>query len=116
MTQVFADDETATRGMIARGGRIPVQANSDTQQAGPEQAAEPPPRSSPALTPGKGVRMVRCVGCCRDTLPRPGDGAPLCGRCSEVLAHAASGPPAALAGSFSGWTMRWLRRRDAELS
>jgi hypothetical protein len=87
MTQVFADDD------------------------GP---AGPAVRSSPALLPGKGVRPVRCVGCCRDTLPRPEDGAPLCRHCSEVLADADSGALSPSTGPFSAWTPRWLRRRDAQ--
>ncbi len=140
MTQVFADESAATVGMIARGGRTPVpvvpvqgipvqgipgpgipgQGGPEPRDAGASepggQPADPPSRSSPALTPGKGVRPVRCVGCCQDTLPRPDDGAPLCARCSEILAQAEPGPLAALAGPFSGWSVRWLRRRDdAEL-
>jgi hypothetical protein len=136
MTQVFADDEAATMGMIARKARIPAQGipapRDQSREAGlrelrpPGEAGsqdpletEPPgfghAASSPALTPGKGVRAVRCVGCCRDTLPRSDDGAPLCARCSELLANAeqtATGPLTQLSGPFTGWTARWLRRRD----
>jgi hypothetical protein len=122
MTQVYADDEAATVGMFARGGRTPAQSipvRSSPLQSIPEpreQSPETAPAtSSSALTPGKGVRAVRCVGCCQDTLPRSDDGAPLCARCSEVLANAlqsVTGPTAQLSGPFTGWTVRWLRRRD----
>lgn len=95
MTQVFADDQ----------GQIPIQA-----------AYRPPPALGPALMPGKGVRPIRCVGCSRDTLPRHDDGAPLCQRCSEVLAGAGSGVLASSLGASITWpivslTPRWLRRR-----
>jgi hypothetical protein len=66
------------------------------------------------LTPGKGVRPIRCVGCSRDTLPRQGDGAPLCQRCSELLATAEVGTSAAMAAGnwpIGALTPRWLRRR-----
>ncbi|GAB3269291.1 hypothetical protein [Kineosporia babensis] len=49
---------------------------------------------APLVMPGKGVRPIRCVGCARDTLPRHDDGAPLCPRCSDVLASARLGIPA----------------------
>jgi hypothetical protein len=84
MTQVFADDDRALG--IERLG-VPRQ----TRALGP------------AMTAGKGVRAVRCVGCARDTLPRQGDDAPLCYRCCEVLSGEA--------GVGFPLTPRWLRRR-----
>jgi hypothetical protein len=66
------------------------------------------------MTPGKGVRRIRCVGCSHDTLPRNDDGAPLCQRCSELLASADAGTGAF--GSTSAPAIfrapRWLRRRS----
>ena len=104
MTQVFADDDqVAERGMFAAPGRVP------------RQAALPAPMLGPALTPGKGVRRVRCVGCADDTLPRPADDAPLCHRCSELLATGAPAPSAWTGSWTSSQTLfrppRWLRRR-----
>lgn len=60
----------------------------------------------PLVTPGKGVRPIRCVGCAGDTLPRHDDGAPLCPRCSDVLASARLGRPPA--------PSRWFWWRDPE--
>jgi hypothetical protein len=60
------------------------------------------------VMPGKGVRPIRCVGCARDTLPRHDDGAPLCPRCSDVLASAALGRVPAMEARPS----RWFRWRD----
>ena len=102
MTQVFADDDqVGDVGMLAHGGHIPIQA-----------AYGPPPVLGPALRPGKGVRSIRCVGCSRDTLPRHDDGAPLCQRCSELLASAEIGAGAAIARPLVAITPRWLRRRS----
>jgi hypothetical protein len=71
----------------------------------------PPPFPS-SMTPGKGVRAVRCVGCREDTLPRPEDSAPLCQRCSDLLASSADGPE-----TWSAWTAqrapKWLRWRSS---
>ncbi|GLY26698.1 hypothetical protein [Kineosporia sp. NBRC 101731] len=58
------------------------------------------------VVPGKGVRPIRCVGCTRDTLPRPDDGAPLCPRCSDVLATALGRVPLDLVKP-----PRWFWRR-----
>lgn len=62
---------------------------------------------APMVTPGKGVRPISCVGCMRDTLPRHDDGAPLCPRCSDVLASAARAPGAVALPRPT----RWFRRR-----
>ena len=62
------------------------------------------------VTPGKGVRPIRCVGCARDTLPRHDDGAPLCPRCSDVLASAALGRPLLTEARPSRWF--WWRYED----
>ena len=74
------------------------------------------PVLSPGMTAGKGVRRIRCIGCSRETLPRHNAGAPLCPRCSDVLASAGS----SLIGSLgrpglprSTRGARWLRRRPA---
>lgn len=102
MTQVFADDDqVAERGVIAAPGRVPRQT--------------PLPVLGPALTPGKGVRRVRCVGCSDETLPRPADDAPLCHRCSELLAMGTPAP-SVWTGSWATSPAlfrppRWLRRR-----
>ncbi|MBT0773841.1 hypothetical protein KIH74_33160 [Kineosporia sp. J2-2] len=63
---------------------------------------------APMVMPGKGVRPIRCVGCARDTLPRHADGAPLCPRCSDVLASAALGGAAVALPRPT----RWFWRRD----
>jgi len=65
---------------------------------------------APLVMPGKGVRPIRCVGCSRDTLPRDDDGAPLCPRCSDVLASVALGrlPDPEARPS------RWFRWRDED--
>ncbi len=104
MTQVFADDDqVGGMGMVARSGQIPTQG-----------VYHPPPTLGPAMTAGKGVRPIRCVGCSRDTLPRHHDGAPLCHRCSDRLAgNEASGAMASVSRPISSLTPRWLRRRSS---
>jgi hypothetical protein len=97
MTQVFADDDqVGGMGMLTRGGHVPIQVG-------------------PAMTPGKGVRPISCVGCSRDTLPRHDDGAPLCERCSDVLASAEPSVAAPRLGPSSDPDLtrsaRWFRRR-----
>jgi hypothetical protein len=104
MTQVFADDDqVGGMGMLTRGGQIPIQA---------APGYRPLPALGPAMRAGKGVRPISCVGCSRDTLPRQDDGAPLCQRCSEVLASA-DVTPAGANSSDPGlaWSPRWFRRR-----
>jgi hypothetical protein len=87
MTHVFADDDQAHAASLIG---LPFQR----------------PALAPAMMAGKGVRAVRCVGCQRDTLPRTDDGAPLCMRCSEVLAGTARSRL-----SLAPW--RWRRAEDA---
>ncbi len=95
MTQVFADDDQASPAVLIG---FPMQRPAPTWGHEPALA--------PAMMPGKGVRVVRCIGCERDTLPRAGDGAPLCYRCCEMQADA--GRP-----SRSGLSLRsWRRRAD----
>jgi hypothetical protein len=109
MTQVFADgDQVATQGLFTRVAHIPAQQGGQVPLAWP--GAEPIPLGC-SLTPGKGVRRIRCVGCSHDTLPRPDDGAPLCQRCSELLATAGAGIDA-FVGSMIFRAPRWLRRRS----
>lgn len=120
MTQVFANnDQLVDQGLVARVGQIPAQPSGSTRAsavARPESPAPAPGALSlgPAITPGKGVRRIRCVGCAHETLPRTDDGAPLCPRCSELLAAAGDGP-----GTISVLSVpvlfrapRWLRRRS----
>ena len=119
MTQVFAgDDQVADRGMLTHGVSIPMQP-AGLAPGGPPpggtSTGRPPslstgPVLSPSVMPGKGVRRIRCVGCAQETLPRNDDGAPLCQRCSELLA-AAGADPLAIPVVFR--TPRWLRRRSA---
>jgi hypothetical protein len=102
MTQVFADDEQAgDMGILTHRAPIPMQATYRV-----------PPVLGPAMTPGKGVRPIRCVGCSRDTLPRHDDGAPLCERCSELLASVESGMASPTSWAGMARTSRWLRRRS----
>lgn len=91
MSQVFADEDSAARQLL-------------------------PQALGPAMTPGKGLRRIRCVGCAQGTLPRPLDHAPLCHRCSELLATA----DPAVDSRMHGWSTpglfrapRWLRRWSA---
>ena len=120
MSQVFADDDQiAHPGMFTRAVHIPVQPSG--LRPGPPPGGPPssigslpatPPSLGPAMTPGKGVRRIRCVGCSHETLPRNDDGAPLCQRCSELLAAVDAGivslvPPVLFRAP------RWLRRRSA---
>jgi hypothetical protein len=101
MTQVFADDDqVGNMEMLPRGVQIPKQATHRV-----------PLVHGPAMTPGKGVRRIRCVGCARDTLPRTDDGAPLCQRCSELLASDSAAALAVVAWPTMARTPRWLRRR-----
>jgi hypothetical protein len=94
MTQVFADDDqVADPGMLTRVVQIPMQSTG--------------PSLGPAMVAGKGVRRIRCVGCAHETLPRNDDGAPLCQRCSELLAAG----PTALGAPMTFRAPRWLRRR-----
>jgi len=67
------------------------------------------------MMPGKGVRRIRCVGCRHETLPRNDDGAPLCQRCSELLAAAdlRFGPVGSSSSVVTFRAPRWLRRRSA---
>jgi hypothetical protein len=106
MTYVFAEDGPVIGPQAPPGAhRIPV------QPVGPESL----PRSAslgPAMTPGKGLRSIRCVGCSRDTLPRPLDDAPLCHRCSELLAAAEPATTGWPAGPMIFRAPRWLRRRS----
>jgi hypothetical protein len=102
MTQVFADgDQVADPGMLTR---MPVPMQPGTP------LATSPPVLGPAMMPGKGVRRIRCVGCAQDTLPRNVDGAPLCQRCSELLAVDAGMVSPAAPVLFRA--PRWLRRRS----
>jgi hypothetical protein len=94
MTQVFADDDqVADPGMLTRAVRIPTQPSGHRPGGSPSAGQLPagPPVLGPAMMPGKGVRRIRCVGCAHETLPRNDDGAPLCQRCSELLAAAGTG-------------------------
>jgi hypothetical protein len=101
MTQVFADDgQLGDMEMLSPAGRIPMPAGERLSFS-----------LGPAMTPGKGVRRIRCVGCSGETLPRPDDGAPLCQRCSEVLAATEDALAAAAAWPSLARTPRWLRRR-----
>ena len=86
MTQVSVNDSQALPAFIG----LPLQRPAPTWGHEPDLA--------PAMTAGKGVRTVQCAGCRRETLPRTDDGAPLCSRCSEVLAESGSA------------TRRWWRR------
>jgi hypothetical protein len=92
---------------FARDDKSPGAFTTDFSVAG-----QPPPLP-PAMTAGKGVRAVRCVGCRHDTLPRPDDGAPLCLRCSEVLAAVEEAPPETWAAWTVQLTPKWLRRRSS---
>lgn len=70
------------------------------------------PSFGSAMTPGKGVRRIRCAGCSHDTLPRNVDGAPLCPRCSDLLATA--GAEVHLFPTSTIFrTSRWFRRRPS---
>jgi len=114
MTQVFADDDQfADSGMLTRVAHIPTQPLGarpvGSPSAGPLPAA--PPSLGPAMVAGKGVRRIRCVGCSHPTLPRNDDGAPLCQRCSELLATAGAGIDV-LAAPVLFRAPRWLRRRS----
>lgn len=108
MAQVFADDDqVAAPGIHTRVVQIPK------QQSGHRPVSQPlsePLSLGSTMTPGKGVRQIRCVGCAHDTLPRNDDGAPLCQRCSERLAAADTGTDG-LAAPMIFRTPRWLRRR-----
>jgi hypothetical protein len=107
MAQVFADDSHVGRpGMLVRPAQIPQQVGH-----GPVGPSWPePPELGSTMTPGKGVRRIRCAGCSHDTLPRNSDGAPLCQRCSELLATAGARIDL-FATSTIFRTPRWLRRR-----
>jgi hypothetical protein len=119
MTQVFADDDqVADRGMFTRV-HIPMQPGGSRPAGlpsiGPPSSLGPitaPPSLGPAMVPGKGVRRIRCVGCAHETLPRNDDGAPLCQRCSELLAAADAGIVALTTPVFFR-APRWFRRRTA---
>jgi hypothetical protein len=103
MTQVFADDDQAGgMGMLTRGGQFPIPPGPGHRRL---------PALGPAMTPGKGVRSISCVGCTRDTLPRHDDGAPLCQRCSEVLALAETLSPGPSSDPGGVRPPRWYRRR-----
>lgn len=119
MSQVFADDD-----QIAHPGMFTRVVNIPTQPSGPRPGPPPvgPPSSigslpaaplslGPAMMPGKGVRRIRCVGCAQETLPRNDDGAPLCQRCSELLAAVEAGIVSLAPPLFRA--PRWLRRRSA---
>jgi hypothetical protein len=111
MTQVFADgDQVADPGMLTHAVHIPLQPARHRAPAPP--SAPGLPTLGPSMTPGKGVRRIRCVGCRHETLPRNDDGAPLCQRCSELLASAevGMGPMGTSAMNFRA--PRWLRRRS----
>jgi hypothetical protein len=86
MTQLFAHDDQALAALPLLPVQSPAGRGSDI---------------APALMAGKGVRAVRCVGCRQETLPRQDDGAPLCGRCCEVLATT----------TRSFLSLSWWRRR-----
>lgn len=114
MTHVFADDGQVAGAEVRARARIPAQPTGPDPLRPNLTGPTPAPFGSrgPAMTPGKGLRSIRCVGCSRETLPRPLDDAPLCHRCSELLA--AAEPPT------TGWPAapaifrapRWLRRRS----
>ena len=107
MAQVFADDFSVGRpGMLVRPAQIPTQVGHGS--IGP--ARSEPPELGSTMTPGKGVRRIRCAGCSHDTLPRNGDGAPLCARCSELLATGGTRIDL-FAASTIFRAPRWLRRR-----
>ena len=92
MTQLFADDEQLD------------------EASGPVTAGRPMIRQrthgdfGPALTAGKGVRAVRCIGCSEAPLPRTGATAPHTARCTDLL----DGSQQRSSSLFSG---RWRRRR-----
>ncbi|MFI7586135.1 hypothetical protein ACIB24_03555 [Spongisporangium articulatum] len=100
MAQVFADGEqlqdTGMRAVPAETRPVWM-----VRPRGPVTEF-PPDQFGPALTAGKGTRLVRCVGCSDDTLPRPDDNAPLCARCSDLLAESSARP--AVVGRW-----RWRR-------
>jgi len=99
MTQVFADgDHVSDPGLLTRVVHLPMQSTGQSSLG-------------PAMMPGKGVRRIRCVGCAHQTLPRNDDGAPLCQRCSELLANAGAGM-VALDVPVIFRAPRWLRRRS----
>ncbi len=98
MTQLFADGEQLGGAGVtgaSDGARRPMirqRPAADDQDFGP------------ALTAGKGVRAVECMGCSEPTLPRADDNAPLCPRCTDRL----DTPQQGAAGSFAA---RWFRKR-----
>jgi hypothetical protein len=112
MTQVFADDgQVADPGMLTAAVHIPTQSSRRGTTLTPPGSR--PATLGPSMMPGKGVRRIRCVGCRHETLPRNDDGAPLCQRCSELLAAAdvRVGPVGSSAGVVIFRAPRWLRRR-----
>ncbi len=109
MAQVFADDAQAVHpGMRIRPAQVPMQPGEHRAAAAPLWEL---PTLGSAMTPGKGVRRIRCAGCSHDTLPRNIDGAPLCPRCSELLARADAGIDV-LATPTIFRAPRWFRRRS----
>lgn len=110
MAQVFADDDKVARsGRPTSGAQIPIQPTEHSLVARPRSELS---SLGSALTPGKGVRRIRCIGCSHDTLPRNDDGAPLCSRCSELLAAAGTRVDV-LDAPMIFRAPRWLRRRSA---
>jgi len=110
MTQVFANndqvgDQVGDWAVRSHGGQIPWSA---TQSHATQSHSA---LLGPGMTPGKGVRRIRCVGCASETLPRPDDGAPLCQRCCDLLAPAEVSLMASAGWSGLTRTPRWLRRR-----
>lgn len=118
MTQLFAGDEQVGGHHdrhYDRGDDRHPDRHSDRQPVARPMIRQRPPVEDtttgqgvggfgPALTAGKGVRAVRCIGCSEPTLPRTDDNAPLCARCTDLLDDA---QPRS-SSLFSG---RWRRRR-----
>jgi hypothetical protein len=111
MTQVFADgDHFADPGMLTHAVHIPLASTRHKATAPPSSSGGP--TLGPSMTPGKGVRRIRCVGCRHETLPRNDDGAPLCQRCSELLASADLRITPLSTSTMYFRAPRWLRRRS----
>jgi hypothetical protein len=113
MTQVFADDDqVADPGMLTRVVHLPIPIQQTSPRPVPWTGGQPGPAwLGPAMMPGKGVRRIRCVGCAHETLPRNDDQAPLCQRCSDLLATADTEIDS-LAPALIHRGPRWLRRRS----
>lgn len=115
MTQVFADGERLdgtgmhpgqlhAHGQFYAHDQFHARPMVRQRTAAPDHQQVPTDALGPALTAGKGVRPVRCVGCSEQTLPRQDDDAPLCASCSDRLAGSAAGS----ASAAGRWRWRWL--------